>query len=138
MSVRLACAAILLASPAAAAEPGIWKACRIDTVSVCGVTGCSARKPAISIFVSDYIDRGTERAAYYRCGVRLSNCDRYPALAYRTGDYLVFSLPQRSVFAKLGTDDRITDVAALGDDVLVSRGTCTTAVPPPAAALRSQ
>jgi hypothetical protein len=42
------------------------------------------------------------------------------------------------VFAKLGTDDRITDVAALGDDVLVSRGTCTTAVPPPAASLRSQ
>lgn len=107
-------------------------------MSECSVAGCSARKPTISIYLSDYIDRGTERAAYYRCGVRLSNCDRYPALAYRTGNYLVFSLPQRSVFAKLGTDDRIIDVAALGEDVLVSRGTCTSSAPPPAASLRSQ
>ena len=107
-------------------------------MSECSPAGCSARKPTISIFVSDFVDRGIERAAYYRCGVRLSNCDRYTALAYRTGEFMIFSLPQRSVFAKLGTDDRITDVAALGDDVLVSRGTCATAVPPPAASLRSQ
>jgi hypothetical protein len=128
----------LAAAPAAGAEPGLWRACTIDTVSVCTQDRCTPRKPAISIFVSNYVDRGTERAAYYRCAPGLTKCDRYRALAYKTGDFVIFSLPERSVFAKLGTDDSITDVAALGSDVFVSRGKCTTAPPPRASDVRSQ
>lgn len=139
LSNRLLLAAIALAgTPAAAAEPGLWRACTIDTVSVCTPDRCTPRKPAISIYISSYIDRGTERAAYYRCAPKLTKCDRYSALAYKTGDFLIFSLPQRSVFAKLASDDSITDVAALGSDVFVSRGKCTASSPPRASDLRSQ
>jgi hypothetical protein len=128
----------LAATPAAGAEPGIWRACTIDTVSVCTKDRCAPSKPAISLFVSSYIDRGTERAAYYRCGLKLTKCDKYSALAYKTGNFVIFSLPQRSVFAKLGSDDSITDVAALGSDVFVSRGKCVASTPPRMSDLRSQ
>ena len=139
MVKRLLLAAIsLAASPAAGAEPGLWRACTIDTVSVCSGDRCSPRKPTISIFISNYVDRGTERAAYYRCALKLTKCDRYRALAYKTGDFVIFSLPERSVFAKLASDDSITDVAAMGSDVFVSRGKCAPAPPPRATELRSQ
>lgn len=139
MRKRLLLAAIsLAASSAADAEAGLWRACTIDAVSVCSQDRCSPRKPTISIFVSSYVDRGTERAAYYRCAPKLTKCDRYRALAYKTGDFVIFSLPERSVFAKLGSDDRITDVAAMGSDVFVSRGKCAAAPPPRATDLRSQ
>jgi hypothetical protein len=140
MTGRLGFALALLtaAASAAAAEPGVWRACTINTVSVCTPAGCSLQKPAISLFVSDYVDRGTERAAYYRCALKLTKCDRYRAIPYRTGEFVIFSLPERSVFAKLGQDDSITDVAALGDNVFVSRGKCTSGVPPAGANLRSQ
>lgn len=137
MNRQLASALIVLAAPASA-EPGLWKACTIETVSLCTRDRCSARKPEISIFVSNYVDRGTERGAYYRCGLGITNCDRYPALVHKAGDYLIFSLPQRGVFAKLGSDDRITDVAARGTDVFISRGKCTSASPPLQGSLRSQ
>jgi len=139
MSKRFSLVAIsLLATPAVAAEPGIWRACTIDSVSVCTQSSCAPRKPAFSIFVSSYVDRGTERAAYYRCGLKMTKCDKYSALAYKTGDFVIFSLPQRSVFAKLASDDSITDVAALGSDVFVSRGKCIPASPPRMSDLRSQ
>jgi hypothetical protein len=139
MEKRLFLAAIsLAASPATGAEPGLWRACTIDTVSVCSQDRCTPRKPSISIFVSNYIDRGSERAAYYRCALKLTKCDRYRALAYKTGDFVIFSLPERSVFAKLANDDSITDVAAMGSDVFVSRGKCAAAPPPRATELRSQ
>jgi hypothetical protein len=139
MGKHLLLAAIsLAASPAAGAEPGLWRACTIDTVSVCSQDRCSSRRPAISIFVSSYIDRGTERAAYYRCAPKLTKCDRYRALVNKTGNFVIFSLPDRSVFAKLGSDDSITDVAAMGSDVFVSRGKCAAAPPPRASDLRSQ
>ncbi len=133
MAALLACWA-----EAAAAEPGIFKACTIDSVSVCTPRGCAASKPAISIFVSDFLDHGTERGGYYRCGLGLRNCDRYRALVYRTGGFLIFSLPERGVFAKLASDNSVTDVATLADTVFVSRGECTNAAPPPASSWRSQ
>ena len=119
-------------------ESGIWKACSIDSVSVCAPGGCTTTRPGISIFVSDYLDHGTERAAYYRCGLKLADCDRYRALVYRTGDFTIFSLPERSVFAKVGPDDRITDVAGQADVVSISRGKCINAAPPPESSLRSR
>ena len=132
--------AALLATPApvAAMDAGTWKACTIESVSVCGPEGCAASKPSISIFVSNYVDRGAERGAYYRCRLRLVACDRYRALVYRNGDYTIFSLPERSVFAKLGSDDRIIDVAGPADNVVISRGRCISAAPPPDSSLRSR
>lgn len=134
----VASAVLLAGTPAGAADKGIWKSCSIETFSVCTATGCSRRKPEISIFLSAYLDRGEERGAYYRCGLRLANCDRYSALVYRTGDFVIFSLPDRSVFAKLASDDRVMDVAALSDTLFVSRGRCTSGAPPPDSSLRSR
>lgn len=114
-----------------AAGGGVWKACTIDTVTACTPDSCASRKPAISIFVSDYVDGGTERGAYYRCKLHLAGCDRFPATVYRTGDFIIFSLPGESAFAKLGVDDRVTDVAVVGYTVFVSRGRCVERAPPP-------
>ena len=71
-------------------------------------------------------------------GLKLARCDRYTAIVHRTGDFLIFSLPERSVFAKLGSDGRITDVAGQGDSIFVSRGKCTDGAPPPDSSLRSR
>jgi hypothetical protein len=137
-SVLIAAALLTAPAPACAMASGIWKACSIDSVSVCAPAGCSTAKPAISIFVSNYVDHGSERSAYYRCGLKLTHCDRYSAIVNRNGDFIVFSLPQHSLFAKLGGDGRITDVAGQADSIFVSRGKCTDAAPPPDSSLRSR
>ena len=123
---------------AAAGAAGIWAACTIDTVSACSQSGCKAVKPAISIYLSDFVDRGVERAAYYRCSTGLTRCDRYRALVNKTGEFSIFSLPERSLFAKLGPDHRVTDVAAMGDTVLISRGRCSERAPPSPRDLQSR
>lgn len=131
MKTAVAAALLTLAVPAQAAEDsGIWQACAIESVSVCTPAGCAARKPAISIYLSNYVARGVERAAYYRCAARFTACDKYGAVVRRVGDLAVFSVPEQSVFAKLGANGRVTDVAAVGDTVFISRGRCTNAAPP--------
>lgn len=131
-------AGLASASASASTSQGIWSACTIDTVSLCTATGCAVRKPAISIYLTNYMDRGAERAAYYRCAIGLTNCDRHTATVNRTGDFVIFSLPARSVFSKLGPDRRLVDVAAIGENVLVSRGRCTDAAPPSQLRLKSR
>jgi hypothetical protein len=123
---------------AAALAAGIWAACTIDTVSACSQGGCKAARPTISIYLSDFVDRGVERAAYYRCSTGLTRCDRYSAIVNKTGDFSIFSLPDRSLFAKLGTDMRVTDVAAMGDTVFISRGRCSERAPPSPHDLKSR
>jgi len=112
--------------------------CDIKSLSVCAAGGCRSAAPAISIYLSDFMDGSSERAAYYRCGPALTNCDRYAAIVHRTGEFTIFSLPARSLFAKLGPGNQVTDVAAVGDTVFVSRGLCEHAAPPPASELRSR
>ena len=47
-----------VAAPVTNSVPGtgIWKACAIDSVAQCKPDGCNPRKPAISIFLSDYFE----------------------------------------------------------------------------------
>jgi len=130
-SSLIAAAVLVMPASLPAAETGVWRACTIEAVTICTPTGCGPRKPTISLFVSDYMDGTTERGAYYRCGLHLAHCDRYSATVYRSGNFVIFSLPQRSAFAKLGPDNRITDVAAVEDSVFISRGKCANRVPPP-------
>ena len=138
MKLVIGIAALL--SLAGAKEPagGVWRACTIDNVTICTPAGCAFRKPAVSIYVSNFLDRGTERASYYRCALGLKNCDRYSPRVQRNGDFLVFTLAQESLFAKLGPDDRLTDVAAVKDTVFISRGRCKPGAPPPESSLRSR
>ncbi len=126
----------LMASPVSAADGGIWQACTIDAVQVCAPAGCASERPAISIFLSSYADGASERSAYYRCALQITNCQRYRADIHRRQDVTIFSVPDRSVFAKLGSDNRITDVAAVGDRVIISRGRCARRAPPPESSLK--
>lgn len=136
MLAALTSAATASAGPAP--DGGIWSACDIRSVSICAEEGCSPAKPAISIYLSNFMDGGRERAAYYRCAPALTKCDRYNAVVYRTGEFTIFSLPARSLFAKLGPDEKLVDVAAVDDRVYISRGSCRHAAPPAASELRSR
>lgn len=138
MRVLLAMAAFMPVASGAGPINGIWKSCAITSVSVCTTAGCRPAKPAISIYLLNFVDGGGERSAYFRCALGLTRCDRYSALVNKTGDFAIFSLPDRSLFAKLGPGERVTDVAAVGDTVFVSRGTCRDSVPPAATQLRSR
>jgi hypothetical protein len=55
----------------------------------------------------------------------------------RIGEFLVFSLPERSLFSKLATDNQLIDVAAVKDTVFVARGRCVKAAPPSRSQWRS-
>ncbi len=134
--LSFAAALSLMTSPISAADGGIWQACTIDSVQVCSPSGCASEKPTISIFLSSYLDAASERSAYYRCALQITSCQRYRAAVHRNQDVTIFSLPDRTVFAKLGSDNRITDVAAVGDRVIISRGRCARRAPPPESSLK--
>ena len=129
---------LLIVSSAAPSMPGLWVGCSVDALSVCTVRSCESRKPEISIYLANYVVQGAERAVYYRCALELVNCDRYNAIVHHTGDYVVFSVPEQSVFAKVSSDGHITDVAGIRDQVLISHGTCKPAAPPSEKSLRSR
>ena len=132
----IAAALLVMAAPASAADGGIWQSCIVDSVFTCAPTGCFSQKPAISLYISTYGDAASERSAYYRCALKLTACQRYRADVDRAGNVVIFTLPGRSVFAKLEDGNRITDVAAVGDWVIISRGKCASAAPPPQSALK--
>jgi len=125
-----------MSAPAIASQDDVWQACTIDTVTMCSATTCARRSPQISIFIGSFANQTARRAVYFRCALRLVNCDRYEALVYRLGDFTVFALPERGVFTKLGPDNRVTDVATIQDTVFISRGRCVTAAPPPSSSWR--
>jgi hypothetical protein len=130
-------ALVLTAAPAGAQENDVWRACSIDSVQMCMPAGCAARRPAISVYIGYHRQAGIERAVYLRCAVGLSSCDRYDPVVRHVGDVLVFSLPEHSLFSRLGKDDRLTDVAGVQDAIFVSRGRCIQAAPPPISRWRS-
>lgn len=128
---------VLAAGSAQAQQSDVWRACSIDRVNACTPAGCAPRRPTISIYIGYHQQTGLERAVYLRCAVGLSNCDRYDPIVRRVGTYMVFSLPEHSLFSKLGDDDRLTDVAGVQDTIFVSRGHCVAAAPPPVSRWRS-
>jgi len=126
----LATALGLAAAPLGAQQNDVWRACSIDKVVMCTAESCTARQPAISIYIGYHNDSAVERAVYLRCAVRFVSCDRYDPVVHRVGAFLVFSLPEHSVFSKLGADNHIIDVAGVKDAVFISRGRCAEAAPP--------
>lgn len=133
----LATALVVTADPALAQETDVWRACSIDSVQMCTPAGCTARRPSISVYIGYHRQADVERAVYLRCAVGLSSCDRYDPVVRRVGDVVVFSLPEHSLFSRLGKDDRLTDVAGVQDTIFVSRGRCVQAAPPPTSRWRS-
>ena len=128
---------ILSTGPATAKDSDVWRACSIDSVQSCTPTGCSPRRPTISVYIGYHQQTGFERAVYLRCAVGLSECDRYYPVVRQVGGFIVFSLPEHSLFSKLDKNDRLVDVAGVQDTIFISRGRCTEAAPPPASRWRS-
>jgi hypothetical protein len=134
----LATALVLMSAPALSQEADIWRACSIDSVMMCTPAGCSGRAPGISIYIGYYSRDSVKRALYLRCAVGLVSCDRYDPVVRRNGAFMIFSLPERSVFSKLGTDNSLLDVAGVKESVVISRGRCTEAAPPLSSRWRSR
>jgi len=120
----------MVASAVRAQDYDVWRACSISSVNMCTATGCSSRKPTISIYIGYHSDATGQRAVYLRCAVGFANCDRYDPVVRHIGKFVIFSLPERSVFSKLSTDNRLVDVAATNDVVFVARGFCVESAPP--------
>jgi len=121
---------VLVASAANSQADNVWRACSIENVVMCTPTGCARRQPEIAIYIGYHSSAGNRRAVYLRCAVGFRNCDRYDPEVRRLGTFVVFSLPERSVFSKLDDHDRLLDVAAVKDTVFISRGRCVEAAPP--------
>jgi len=127
----------MIALPVRAQDYDVWRACSISSVNMCTPTGCSSREPTISIYIGFHSDGAGRRAVYLRCATAFVRCDRYDPVVRRLGEFVIFSLPERSVFSKLGTDNKLVDVAAVRDTVFVARGRCVEAAPPARSQWRS-
>lgn len=123
-------AALAVTTQASAAEPNIWRACTVDSVTICTPSGCSPGKPSTWLYLASYEHEGKRETTYYRCNADRSDCDTYEPAVHRSGAYLNFSLPENGVVSRLGPDDTVTDVATIMDTVLISRGKCQLEPPP--------
>lgn len=122
--------ALVAAGEASASEPNVWRACTIESVTICTPAGCVDGQPKIWVYLASYEDEGLRKAFYYRCGSDKRDCDTYTPIVHRSGAYVTFSLPQNGVVSRLGPNDMVTDVATLMDTVLISRGKCVPEPPP--------
>jgi hypothetical protein len=125
---------ILLASSAMIAEGGsaanYWQECQIETATICGPEGCRNVQPTLKLYLGDYEDtKGRPKSYYYRCR-RDGPCDeiRDPWVG-ENESYRAFVAPAHGVISRVGPDGKVTDVATLNDQVLISRGTCWSSEP---------
>ena len=137
--------ALLAALSLQAAQPTastISLECQIETVTLCDQSGCRGVEPTLKIYLGEYAaEDGKHAGYYYRCR-RADVCDIIdnPWIG-ESGGYRAFVARERGVIAKVGPEDRITDIATIEDRVLISRGRCWTAPRPqvsrePAATVR--
>ncbi|HLO21095.1 MAG TPA: hypothetical protein VK192_11465 [Sphingomicrobium sp.] len=108
----------------------LWQECQIETVTLCGPEGCSSVQPTLKLYFGDYTDsKGRPRGYYKRCR-RGGACDiiENPWIG-QNEKYRAFVAPERGLIARVGADGKVTDVATLDKDVLISRGSCWRAKP---------
>ena len=85
-------------------------------------------QPTLKLYLGDYSDsKGRPRGYYKRCR-RGSACDiiENPWIG-QNDKYRAFVIPERGLIAHVGVDGKVTDVATLNNDVLISRGSCWSA-----------
>ena len=108
-----------------AGGPDLWQECQIERATYCDMAGCRGVEPTIKLYVGDYMGpTGKREGYYYRCR-RGELCDiiNDPWIG-EGGGYRAFVMRDRGVISRIGEDGRITDVATIGDTVLISRGRC--------------
>jgi hypothetical protein len=105
--------------------PDLWQECQIETATICGPGGCKSLVPTLKLYIGDYkADDGRRAGYYYRCR-RGAECDiiENPWIGEGSG-YRAFVMREQGVIARIGPDNRVTDVATIEDIVLISRGIC--------------
>lgn len=117
-------AALALNSGAASAA-NFWQECQIESVTLCAPNGCRNVAPTLKLYLGDFATSQGKRAGYYYRCRREGACDKIedPWIG-RNARYRVFVIRQAAVISRVDPDGKITDVASLGDNVLISRGTC--------------
>jgi len=122
-------AVALVAAPAPAAN--YWQECQIETATLCGLEGCRNVEPTLKLYLGDYANSKGKRHGYYRRCRRGRDCDiiENPWIG-TNADYRAFVLPEHGLISRVGANGKVTDVATLGDNVLISRGTCWNVKPP--------
>lgn len=131
---QLFLAASLLA-PTKAADPSIWKLCRVESSQLCGPAGCSGdRKADLAIYVGSYIDEDGKRGSYsHRCKADArAPCTRVENVefGFEPHGYSVWTSPMNGTMTRMSADGTMTDVMAENAYVLILRGTCADAPPP--------
>ena len=103
----------------------LWQECQVETVTLCGAEGCRNVQPTLKLYFGDYADsKGRSRGYYKRCR-RGGACDIIENPWIGANDkYRAFVAPERGLIARIGPDGKVTDVATLDNDVLISRGSC--------------
>lgn len=122
-------AAGLMGAPATAAN--YWQECQIETATLCGPEGCRNVEPTLKLYLGDYANSKGVRKGYYRRCRRTGECDLIENPWIGTNEaYRVYVLPEHGLISRVAATGKVTDVATLGDTVLISRGTCWSVKPP--------
>jgi hypothetical protein len=115
-SAVVAMAALMAVAPPNLERNRAWF-CTFTERQVCDAQGCRAAPPVGRTIL------WPGGNVYSRCSNDL-DCDAYPARFSSAGGFLSVEVPGHSVFAKVATDLRVTDVAASGHQKFISRGQC--------------
>jgi hypothetical protein len=90
--------------------------CDPSALDVCTLEDCSPQEPNVQLIwrpMSDMFERCTA-----------TGCDTYQPTKSYSGVYTNLAFEGRSLLFKIASDGQFSEVAALGDTVLVYRGTC--------------
>jgi hypothetical protein len=107
-----------------------WQECQIETTTLCTPDGCTNVEPTLKLYFGDYKGSdGRQRGYYYRCR-RDADCDRIedPWIG-ENEKYRAFVARERGLISRIGPGGKVTDVATLDENVLISRGSCWDAPP---------
>jgi hypothetical protein len=109
----------------------LWQECQIERATYCDMAGCRGVEPTIKLYIGDYAGPGGKREGYYYRCRRGALCDiiNDPWIG-EGGGYRAFVMRDRGVISRISADNHVTDVATIGDTVLISRGRCWAASKP--------
>ena len=124
MNVSVLMAGLALLAGKAPA-PALWQECQIEPVTLCDPAGCTNVPPTLKLYFGDYSDSKGRAKAYYKRCRREGPCDVIENLWMGENDrYRAFVMPERGLIARIDPDGKVTDVATLDNNVLISRGSC--------------
>lgn len=102
--------------------------CEMTSMVVCDATSCRSAPSVVTTYMGAFGKKQKHRY-YYRC-VGNEPCDQYTPLVTQSGQFINVSLTNGAM-AKIAPDMSVTDIATLGNTVIINRGICEGPYPPP-------